>query len=248
MSPKAIALFAVIGSGLLCAQSFETASIRVQERGGGIGPQSEIQASESSLIAHGATLRSLVQWAWDIPPLAISGPAEIDEGHYDVSARTARPSGTDEIRAMLRDLLGERLSLQAHEEKKVMRVYALTVGPNGPKFQESTTEGPAEFSRSIAGGKTALVVRRGTIPELAAALARKLNELIVDETGLKGRYDLSIDITPYAGQPGDLSLAANDVLTILFSSLPAQTGLKLDSRRQAVDLLIVDHVGDLKAN
>ena len=248
MSLKAIALFAVIGFRLLCAQEFETASIRVQERSGGNGPQSEIQASPGSLIAHGATLRSLVQWAWDIPPLAISGAAEIDEGYYDVSARTARPSSTDEIRLMLRRLLGERLSLEAHWEKKELRVYALILGPGGPKFQESTSEGPAEFSRSIAGGRTALVVRRGAMPELAAALAKKLNELIVDETGLKGRYDLRIDITPYAGQPGDLSLAANDILTILFSSLPAQTGLRLDARRQPVDLLIVDHVGPLKEN
>jgi uncharacterized protein (TIGR03435 family) len=234
------------------AQSFEAASLRIQESGGNLrgnrGPQSEIQVTTGSLIAHGATLRSLVQWAWNLPPLAVSGPPEIDDGHYDVIARTAQPSGTDEIRVMMRHLLEERLSLQAHIEKKEKKVYALTVVPTGPKSQESTTEGPAEFTRSIVAGKTALVVRRGTMRELADALAKKLDELIVDQTGLKGRYDLSIDITPYAASPGDLNLSDNDVLTIMFSSLPAQTGLKLNSRRQPIELLVVDHIGPLKEN
>ncbi len=232
----------------LFAQSFETASLRIQENGGSLGSQSEIQTSPETLIAHGATLRSLVQWAWNVPPLAVSGPPEIDETHYDVIARTGKRADTDEIRVMLRQLLGERLSVRAHIEKKEKKAYALTLIPTGPKFQESTTDGPAEFTRSISAGKTALVVRRGTMQELADALAKKLNELIVDQTGLKGRYDLNIDITPYAASPGDLNISDNDVLTIMFSSLPAQTGLKLDSRRQPVDLLIVDHVGPLKEN
>ena len=64
LSLKAVALFAV-------AQSLETASMRVQEGTPGNGPRSRIQASPSSLVVHGATLRSLVQWAWDIAPLAI---------------------------------------------------------------------------------------------------------------------------------------------------------------------------------
>jgi uncharacterized protein (TIGR03435 family) len=222
--------------------------LRIHEAADNSQPPSDVQVSAGSFIAHGATLRSLIQWAWDVPPLTLSGPPAIDEAHYDVSARTGHPDSDNEIRLMLRHLLGERLSLQTHIEQKEKKVYALTVGPNGPRFRESTDDGPPEFSRNIVGGKTALVVHRGSMTQLANELAKKLNEIIVDETGLKGRYDLSIDITTYAGSPGDLSLAENDVLSILFSSLPAQTGLKLDSRRQLVDLLVVDHLGPLKEN
>ncbi len=238
-------LATLICSSCLFGQSFETASLRVQDAS---GTQSGIQATLGSFIVRGATLRSLVQWAWDVPPLSVSGLSSIDELRYDVTARTAQPATNAEMRVMLRNLLAERLSLQAHIEKKEKRHYALIVTADGPRFRESVEEGPAEFTRSIKDGRTALVVRRAAMPELAAQLARKLNELIVDETGLKGRYDLSIDITPYAGAPGDLNIADNDVLTIMFASLPAQTGLKLNSSKQPVDLLIVDHVGSLKDN
>jgi uncharacterized protein (TIGR03435 family) len=172
----------------------------------------------------------------------------IDDLRYEIAARTERPAGIEEMRMMLRHLLIERLALQTHVEKKDKRVYALTLAPGGPKFKESTVDGPPDFSRSIVSGKTALVVRRATMAQLGAALSRKFNELIVDATALHGRYDLAIDISAYAGAPGDLGLAYDDVLTILFSSLPAQTGLKLDSRRQFVEMLIVDHVGSPAEN
>ncbi len=247
---KPIVLAALITPCCLLAQSFETASFRATEPGDN-GQQSGPQVSPRSFVARGATLRSLIQWAWDVPPLALSGSPQIDQEYFDVAARTENPASTDELRIMLRHLLSERLALQTHIEKKEMRVYALTVAPNGPKFNESLAEGSAEFTRSVVAGKDhACGSTCNNVRRLAAALAKKLNELIVDETGLKGHYDLNIDITAYANgdNPQDLGIAYNDVLTILFSSLPAQTGLKLTSRREPVELLIVDNVGMLREN
>ncbi len=245
LRPAVLVAGILVWSSGLASQTFDSASLKVQDAS---GPQSEIQVTPSSFAVRGASLRYLIQWAWDVPSLAISGSSAIDDIRYDVTARTGQPASSDQIRAMLRGLLNDRLSLQTHVEKKEKKHYALIVIPGGPKFRESTDDGPAEFTRGVNNGKTALVVRRGSMSELAAQLARKLNELIVDQTGLKGRYDLSIDITPYASKPGDLSIADNDVLTIMFASLPAQTGLKLDSSKQPVDILVVDRVGPLKGN
>jgi len=64
----------------------------------------------------------------------------------------------------------------------------------------------------------------------------------VDETGLKGRFEIHMDVTPYVTQ----ATAGNnggqlDVIGILFTGLQDLLGLKLEARKQTVDVLVIDH-------
>ena len=63
---------------------------------------------------------------------------------------------------------------------------------------------------------------------------------MIDATGLRGRYDIRIDVTSYMTAPprdgGEL-----DMTSLLFTAFRQQLGLKLVSLKSAVDILVVDH-------
>jgi uncharacterized protein (TIGR03435 family) len=74
-------------------------------------------------------------------------------------------------------------------------------------------------------------------------LANRLGRLppigrpVVNQTGLTGRFDLELNFTPDQGG----SAPAADAISI-FTALPEQLGLKLESTKGAVDVLVIDHV------
>jgi uncharacterized protein (TIGR03435 family) len=61
---------------------------------------------------------------------------------------------------------------------------------------------------------------------------------VVDATGLKGRYDIRLDMAAVA--------AANqadrmDAASAMMTALQEQMGLKLEGRKDWVDVLVIDH-------
>jgi len=145
-----IAVFFVAAVGCLAqAPSFEVASVRPSPNAGnGMNELSEglIRTSPGSLIVRGASLRVCIQWAYDIGPFQIEGPAWLKDAGFDIVAKAGAPTDDDHMRLMLQALLAERLRLRVHAEKKEMQVYELTLAKSGPKFHESTSEGPPVFS------------------------------------------------------------------------------------------------------
>ena len=137
---------------------------------------------------------------------------------------------------MLRTLLAERLGVKAHIEPKEMQIYAVALAKGGPRFHESTTEGPVVFGNEYRVGLTA---ERASVSDLARVIAEILDRPVIDATGLKGRYDIRIDLTPY------LTVAASapqeDLMSILSTGLEERLGVKLEGRRGNVDTLVVDH-------
>jgi uncharacterized protein (TIGR03435 family) len=135
------------------------------------------------------------------------------------------------MRPMLRALLTERLGVRVHREKREMSIYLLTEAKSGTKLKASTSEGPPEFTK----GRGALLAYRVTMAEFAAKVSDPLKRPVVDMTGMKERYDIKIDITPYATESGEM-----DVMSILFTALQQQLGLKLEGRKEMVDVVVVD--------
>jgi uncharacterized protein (TIGR03435 family) len=230
-----IGLFGLAGSGQSqTPPAFDVASVRAADgsKGG-----SSIQTAPGTLTMRNQSLRNLVLWAYDMPPFQLTAPAWMDDIRFDIAAKAAGPADDDQLRLMLRTLLAERFRLQAHSEYREVPVYALTLAKGGPKFHESTVEGPPDFTR----GKGALIANRVTMAELAEKISEPLGRPVIDATGLKGRYDIRIDITAYAAEQGsgggDL-----DVMSILFNALQAQLGVKLEARKDSPEILIVDSV------
>ena len=236
--------------------SFEVASIRLIA--GGVRP--EIQTSPGSLTIRNESLLDIIYWAYDKPPFLVSAPAWAGENRFDIVAKAdakstaqaaANGAGGDQAqtRLMLQRLLADRFGLTTHVEQKETQVYTMTLAKGGPKFQASTTDGPPVFDR---GGPTTLTAHRVTMKDLAAQISEPLKRPVIDETGLTGRYELKIDVSGYvqtaAGAdvkgPGEGKGGPDgpmDVMSILFTGLQEQLGVKLNSKKENVDILVIDH-------
>jgi uncharacterized protein (TIGR03435 family) len=236
-----LACFACLSQGSVSPKSpkFDVASIKPAV-GGGVRP--EVKTSPGSLTMRNQTLLFMVQWAYDTPPFQIQAPDWLNDDRFDVLAKAENGGDDAKLRLMLRALLAERFGLKAHPEQKEMQIYGLSLAKGGPKFQESTDDGPPEFVNG--GGRGTLLAHRVTMKDLAAQISDPLRRPVIDETGLKGHYEIRIDVTAYmqsAGGGDGHGEGQIDVMSVLFTALQQQLGVKLDSKKEDVDILVIDH-------
>jgi uncharacterized protein (TIGR03435 family) len=232
-----VACFACLGQEP-ASQKFDVASIKPAV--GGMRP--DVKTSPGSLTLRNQSLLYLIQWAYDTPPFQIQGPDWLNDNRFDVIAKAEAGGDDAKLRLMLRDLLAGRFGLKVHPEQRDMQIYGLSLARGGPKFQESPDEGPPEFVNG--GDRGTLVAHRVTMKDLAAQISDPLRRPVIDETGLKGRYEIRIDVTAYmqsaAGGDGH-SEGQIDVMSVLFTALQQQLGVRLDSKKENVDILVIDH-------
>jgi uncharacterized protein (TIGR03435 family) len=136
--------------------------------------------------------------------------------------------------------LAGRFKLAVHRESKETSGYALVIAKGGTKLQESG--GP----RGYFTVRTGLISgTRVSLRELTRALEGRLNRPVVDNTGLTAMYDIKLEWTPdQVPRPpdgGDERLGP-DPGPSLFTALQDQLGLRLQTHKVPVDLVIVDHV------
>ncbi len=220
--------------------AFDAASIRPSTHAGNElnetnDGRDQIRVSPGLLTIRGASLRICIQWAYGMPPFQIQGPDWLKDVGFDIVAKSAGPVDEDHMRLMMRTLLAQRFGLKTHSEQKEMQVYELTLAKGGPKFHESTTEGPPLFS----GNNGRLVAERVTMQDLAEKISEPLGRPVIDATGLKGRYDIHIDATAYMTSSGSQSM---DVTALLFNALQQQLGVKLESRKDTPEILVIDSI------
>jgi uncharacterized protein (TIGR03435 family) len=149
-------------------------------------------------------------------------------------------------------LLADRFMFRARWEQKQQKAYDLVLarrdGQLGPHLRKSPTDcqalfaaarqqggplpGPPVCGVQMVPGK--LVVTGGYLmAQLADVLTSSLEQKVIDRTGLSGGYD--IDLTWAADQTTDPGPS-------LFTALQEQLGLKLESTRRPIEVLMVDHV------
>jgi uncharacterized protein (TIGR03435 family) len=217
------------------APTFEVASVRLAVSPG-ISPT---QRTSNSLAIHGLSLRDCIQTAWQLPEAQVSGPAWLGDVRLEIAAKASGPVDEKQLSLMLRGLLTERFGLKTHETRETA-TYALTVTKSGVKFAESTSDG-APAIKNAPGDKKSF--EHFGMADFVVLLTRMLNRPVIDATGLKGHYDLHLDLTPYApvanadGNPS----APFDPVTMMITALQEQMGLKVEARRDTVDFLTVDH-------
>jgi uncharacterized protein (TIGR03435 family) len=192
------------------------------------------------LTAQNATLRRLIAEAYDVQLRQISGPAWLDQNEYDVDARTSRPADPVVISQMLRALLSERFHLKQHSETKQMRVYALVMAPSGARIHPApTTQAPNSAGAFHFRGEMRrfadLLAVQFSIPaaDNPAEPVRAGGPMfpVLDKTGLTGDYDFTVDLRP---EP------RLDSFTLWRRALREQLGLDVESRRESVNILVVD--------
>lgn len=159
----------------------------------------------------------------------------------------------------MRDLLETRFQMKIHHELKDLSIYALVVAKGGPKIKPVASDGPApegqlavvrapegpdgfpKVSLPSPGviietreGKARVTIKDSPVVKLADLLTRQVGRPVLDMTGLAGNYSFELYFVP-EGQDVD---GGSDI----FGAVVQQLGLRLDSRRAPVEVVVIDHV------
>jgi uncharacterized protein (TIGR03435 family) len=222
--------------------AFDVASIRPSGGEVKFERNGRTEAAHGTLTMRDVTVSTCIQWAYEISQGQIQGPDSLTHVHYDITAKTDPDTTERQMRLMMRTLLSDHFKLAFHLEKKELHVYSLVVAKGGVKMHPSAPGGTMFRENSATG----MVARSITMRELADYLSDPLNAPLTDETGLQGRYDLSIDFTPYVDmERGDVR---PDPVAVLKAALKGELGLDLVKDIKPVDVTIVDHVEPPSSN
>jgi uncharacterized protein (TIGR03435 family) len=225
------------------APAFEVASVKMHATGSGEGPgrgQEIITPSPAGVTMKNVHLKSVLQWAYHLQAIQVSGPSWLDDNRYDIVAKAAGETPGERQRVMMQTLLAQRFKLTFHRETKEMPAYVFTVAKGGHKLKPSESEGEMEVKPS-GKGKMAADFSRVTLAQLSEMASSPLQGVVVDQTGLKGSYDFTLDMSPFIGGGDFRPTGIEDVITMIIQAANEQLGIKIEQKKAPAELLIVDH-------
>ena len=215
------------------------------------------------------TLKQVLAFGYDVWDFQISGgPAWINSDRYDIQARPEhsgdaaepddfrqmseeqRKTADQQMRERVRTLLADRFELAVHHDTKEAPVYALLVAKDGPKLKENTDpRGGRQGMGMRPGGQLTAIA--APVPMLANLLSNLMGRPVIDKTGLTAKYDFELHWTPDPGQtllpPGAPAPAVeapplDPSGPTIFTALQEQLGLRLESQKGPVDMIVIDRV------
>jgi uncharacterized protein (TIGR03435 family) len=234
MRMRAFLLCVVVSACL--GQEFEVVSIKPNKTMSG-GSQSN--TNQGMLRGTNLSLKNLIVRGYGIRGYQLEGPDWLDSERFDISAKFPADFPKEKekyaaaYQAMMQKMLADRFKLAVHRDQKSMAVYGLVVGKGGIKFKEV-----APGHSSSNSNNTHYVGTSISMDAFATFLSGRMELPVLDMTGLKGTYDLTLDwITerqakadsePQTGQP-------------IQDAIQDQLGLKVEHRKAPIDIVIVDH-------
>jgi uncharacterized protein (TIGR03435 family) len=206
-----------------------------------------IGAPGGILSARGYTLKALIAYSYDMDERQILDiPKSLDGERYDITAKPEKEGRFTpaEGKLMLQSLLADRFQLKFHRETRELLLYILTVAKSGSKMRPRT-EGDGGAPRSMLFQGPRLPGRNLSVTDLAAGLQKMaLDRPVIDKTGLTGKFDFDLTWRPelqQVGGQGGTAISNADVPDI-FTALQEQLGLKLESSKGPVEVLVIDSV------
>ncbi len=246
-----------LGQPAATRPAFEVASIKPN------------QSAEPGLIRalHGGRftlinlpMQTIVTMAYHIRDVQLSGtPAWFTSERFDVEARAEGSPSFQTMLGMLQALLEDRLQLKFHHGTKELPVYSLELAkpgtirevegdcdtPDGPPDPTKLPNGPCGFLFILPGH---ILGQKATISQLVDTLSLNSGRVVLDKTSLAGKYDIKLESTPEIPQlqsppPGMPTLPPIDPSgPSLFTAIQEQLGLKLESQKAPVEIMVIDHV------
>ena len=256
----AVLLCASIAHAQSSRPQFEVASVK-PNNSGSFSSRSSTDGDSGYFRAVNVTLKSLTLSAYRLFDFQlVGGPDWITTARFDIEAKVDRaalplpkttpPGQPDVMSLMVQSLLQERFQLKTHLETRELPVFTLTVAKNGTKLT-STVEGRPGPGGLNAGSSRSSSTAAGTemsgsgitISRLINMLAGQAGRPIIDKTNLTGQYDVILKFAPVqnviatSGEPG-----AEPSGSSLFTALQEQLGLKLESSKGPVEVLVIESV------
>jgi uncharacterized protein (TIGR03435 family) len=256
------------GPQTLASPAFEVASIKPNPSRTGIRGHG---FPGDRFEARNVPVRDLIMVGFGEPgrlvpeSLMSGGPSWIDTDRFDVTAKVGRESQNSvaEKQMMLRRLLAERFKLVVHTQRTNSPIYTLVLASANGEVGRQLRRSDSDCDNGDAGAvpppvprgqerrcilyivpSGTLIARGQTMSAFAYALTRTVGRVVMDQTGLSGAFDADAVFNP-EGLPGWASLppgAANRDAPSFFGALQEQLGLKLESTKGPVDVLVIDHI------
>lgn len=198
------------------------------------------------------SLKELLQRGW--PSYHdVEGPGWLETQVVAVDATMPAATTQEQFQEMLRNLVIERFGLRFHIDSRGINGYSLAVAKGGLKIKESEDQSDSKWARpnpptrsddehfpvyegsghwmvsSQVRDRARIQGHQVTMPELARSLGNAMDATVTDATGLTKKYDLSVTYDHDSPQ----SLAA---------ALQSQLGLKLDTEKLPVKVMVIDHM------
>jgi uncharacterized protein (TIGR03435 family) len=254
---------ALLVPSLLCAvvsaqtPAFDVVSIKRNTSG---SQSVSVGGVPGRFTAVNVTALMLLQNAYPLETFHIFGaPGWTSSERYDVSATMTAPATFEQRQAMLRNMFAERFTLVSHFETRAMPAYVLTVaradGKLGPRIRPWTVDCKAVWSGEVSNpppssvpgippcggrGGGGLYAQSGVnIEGFARSLASDLGARVIDRTGLQGLWEIHLQ---WNAGTRRFDGAEPDQFGSLFTSLQEQLGLKLESQRVPIDVLVIDSI------
>jgi len=216
------------------------------------------------LRAGNASVEQLLWFAYGWKAYRIvGGPDWARQEQFDITAKAENDAPADQIKLMVQSLLEDRFKLVTHVEQREMRYQALVRmrpdGPLGPGLvtidacspailNELRRKFPEKYPSPVGAGMFSGCSSKG-LDSLADLLTFERDAPVIDATGLTGSFHFSFRsqfqpavIARLGGPNIDPNLPA------LSTALAEQLGLKLESRRGPVDVLVIDSVQEPTEN
>jgi uncharacterized protein (TIGR03435 family) len=226
---------------------FDAASIRPSDSRGRMAAL----LKPGSLGYTNYALADYVSLAYDIQPYQLTHASSVSlddlSSRYDIVAKAGEAVPVSRVKLMLQSLLADRFKLTLHVETKELPAYILTVDKSGPRFQESQDEGPTAMSLKDGTAQ----YRRASMFYLTRMLSYQPSlggRPVVDRTGLAGIYDLSLKLFDADAPPGDPGSNPHQQMDERKGEWLKALGLKLESQKASIEILVVDHVEKPSAN
>ena len=232
--------------------AFEVTSVKPAQPGaqaGGIRPMPGGQG----YIATNIPLRLMFKLMYKITDSQIvGGPEWMNNDRWDVQAKAEKQANLDQLHEMFQTLLADRFQLQFHKEKRTLPALVLTVDKGGSKMKVSESQDWTDIPIK-PGGPGKIVGTRVPMNYLCWYLSQPANLPVVDETGLTGFYDFTLQLPP--PPPGAERAPADgrdapsyDPMAEAFAALREQLGLKMESHKAPVEVYVIDRVERPSAN
>ena len=197
--------------------------------------------------------------------------AKMDPAVADALKKLSADDRKDVQQRMVQAIFVDRCKLTFHRETRELPTFTLVVGKNAPKFKESKPgDAPGEGIQSSRWQRRnghRCTSRRKRADDISwppnftvyggnSFPALQLGRTVVDKTGLTGKYDFSWQFVPSAAQirqfggvpaesgPAGASsgIPSDPDGTDLFTAVAEQLGLKLESGKGPVEVIVIDHM------
>jgi uncharacterized protein (TIGR03435 family) len=212
--------------------------------------------------------------AYGVKTYQLHGPAWLNTERYDIVARVPAGATKEQMAVMWQKLLAERFGVMLHHESKEFQVEELVIDKGGSKMKDTNWDPaspvpPGPPQRDNNGGLASpgqvvmihpvdngtsfhMVAKAQPISQLAATLGNTLNRPVLDQTGLTGKYDYTLDYTldlavgpppPPPGNgsaPGAPPFNASEPRTDIAAAVQQQLGLRLLPNKATIDVMIID--------